>query len=115
MTSHLVQTEIAPAPAQVREFFAEMLELAEVVHLSQEAVELQSAYLDAGIVTAKSMADALHVAMATVAGCSIIVSWNFKHIVSWQKIPLYRAVNTLKGYTEISIYTPIQVMSYGEA
>ena len=38
-------------------------------------------------------ADALHVAVATVSGCSVIVSWNFKHIVNYRKIPLYNAIN----------------------
>ena len=40
----------------------------------------------------------MHVALATVANARMIVSWNFKHIVNFQKIPLYNAVNKLKGY-----------------
>ncbi|RKZ47314.1 MAG: hypothetical protein DRR16_21720 [Candidatus Parabeggiatoa sp. nov. 3] len=54
----------------------------------------------------------LHVALATVAGCQLIVSWNFKHIVHFQKIPLYRAINIVKGYTEINIYSPPEVIDY---
>jgi len=41
------------------------------------------------------MLDALHVALASVAGCTMIVSWNFKHIVHFPKIPLYRAINVI--------------------
>jgi len=40
------------------------------------------------------------------------VSWNFKHIVHFQKIPLYRAINTIKGYAEINIYSPPEVINY---
>jgi hypothetical protein len=47
------------------------------------------------------MLDALHVALASVAGCTMIVSWNFKHIVHFPKIPLYRAINVIKGYSQL--------------
>ena len=53
------------------------------------------------------------VASATVSGCAMIVSWNFKHIVNYEKIPLYSAVNTLQGYGSISIYSPLEVIAYG--
>ncbi|MDJ0509521.1 MAG: hypothetical protein QNJ64_09750 [Crocosphaera sp.] len=58
------------------------------------------------------MLDALHVALASVSGCSMIVSWNFKHIVHFQKIPLYRAINAVKGYAQIDIYSPLEVINY---
>ena len=47
----------------------------------EEAVDLQLAYLRAGILGESLMVDALHVGMATVLEWSVIVSWNFKHIV----------------------------------
>ncbi|MHC4542617.1 MAG: type II toxin-antitoxin system VapC family toxin, partial [Planctomycetota bacterium] len=56
--------------------------------------------------------DALHVALATVSQSSLIVSWNFKHIVNFQKIPRYNAVNTLHGQNEIAIYSPLEVIEY---
>lgn len=111
ITSPLVQAEIELAPDRVRQFFDEMLEITEIVDISEEALQLRQAFLDAGIVTPKSAADALHVALATVAACAFIVSWNFKHIVHFQKIPLYRAVNIIKGYAEINIYSPYEVIS----
>jgi hypothetical protein len=40
----------------------------------------------------------------------MIVSWNFKHIVNYQKIPLYNAVNILHGYGQIAIYSPLEVV-----
>ena len=110
--SPIVQKEIKLAPESVRQFFDEMTEYANFIAISEEALLLRQAYLDAGIVTEKSTADALHVALATVAKCQLIVSWNFKHIVHFQKIPLYRAINTVKGYTEINIYSPPEVINY---
>ena len=43
---------------------------------------------------------------------SLIVSWNFKHIVHCEKIPLYNAVNALRGYTSIGICSPLEVIRY---
>ena len=112
ITSALVQEEINPAPTQVREFFNELLHLVDVVEVSEEALNLRAAYLETGIVTQQWADDALHVAIATVADCSLIVSWNFKHIVHFEKIPLYNAVNTLKGYGTIGIFSPLEVVKY---
>ena len=69
-------------------------------------------YLKANIVTKKSSNDALHVALATVNNCPIIVSWNFKHIVHFEKIPLYNSINLINGYQPIAIYSPLEVLRY---
>jgi hypothetical protein len=100
------------APAAVRDFFAELLGVAEVVDITETALDLRDAYLQAGILTPKYADDALHVALATVTGCSLIVSWNFQHIVHFQKIPLYNAINVLRGYQHIAIFSPREVIQY---
>jgi hypothetical protein len=80
-----------------------------LVAVTAEAVTLRQAYLEAGIVTPKSADDALHVALATVAQCGIIVSWNFRHIVNYKKVPLYNAVNVLHRYAVLDIRSPLEV------
>ena len=67
-----------------------------------------------GILTEKWYDDALHVALATIAECNVIVSWNFKHIVNFRKIPLFNAVNMLNGYRQIAIHSPLEVINYEE-
>jgi hypothetical protein len=51
-------------------------------------------------------------ALATVNNCPIIVSWNFKHIVHFEKIPLYNSINLINGYQPIAIYSPLEVLRY---
>ncbi len=109
--SPVVQDEIQLAPDDVRSLFDNLFPLTEFVEISEQALLLRQAYLQTGIVTPKSAADALHVALATIARCNFIVSWNFKHIVHFQKIPLYQAVNKLRGYHEIDIYSPLEVIA----
>lgn len=112
VTSALVQAEIEPAPPDVQRLFADMLPFMEVAVIDQAAIDLRSAYVEAAIVAPKWAGDALHVAIATVARCSIVVSWNFKHIVHYDKIPLYNAVSILKGHAPISIFSPREVIVY---
>jgi hypothetical protein len=89
-----------------------MLPFAEVVGISEAVLELQKAYISREIVSKKYATDAMHVALATVAGASVIVSWNFKHIVNFQKIPMYNAMNASQGYHPIGIYSPLEVTGY---
>ncbi|MFH0939895.1 MAG: type II toxin-antitoxin system VapC family toxin [Planctomycetota bacterium] len=114
VTSAVVQVEITLAPLAVRRFFEELLGFAEVAEITENSLELRDAYLQAKIVSPRYSDDALHVAVATVTGCSLIVSWNFQHIVHFQKIPLYNAVNTLRGYQPITIFSPQEVIKYEE-
>lgn len=108
--SAIVQDEIENAPQQVKDFFNEMLSYAEITDIFEEAIELQQAYLQNQIVSSKYADDALHVALATAAECSLIVSWNFKHIVHFQKIPLYNAINIIHGYQQLTIVSPLEVI-----
>ncbi|MCY2925995.1 MAG: type II toxin-antitoxin system VapC family toxin [Planctomycetota bacterium] len=110
--SAVVRQELLTAPASVRGLYRGMLPLTEAVEAGEESVRLAEAYLTAGILTPQSTDDALHVAIASVSGCGAIVSWNFRHIVHFQKIPLYNAVNAVHGYRSIEICSPPGVIVY---
>ena len=83
VTCPLLLNELRDAPTRVREWYEQFEADSEQVGIPEAAVLLQQAYLAAGIVGHKWEADALHVAVATVSECRLIVSWNFKHIVSF--------------------------------
>jgi predicted nucleic acid-binding protein len=110
VVSVLVADEMTDAPERVQASYQSVLASAEALNVDEAALRLRNAYLRAGVVGARWSADALHVALATVAECAIIVSWNFKHIVSFRRIPLYNAVNRVNGYGEIGIFTPQEVI-----
>jgi hypothetical protein len=38
------------------------------------------------------------IAVATISNVDLVVSWNFKHIVHFEKIGGYEGVNILRGY-----------------
>ena len=88
--------ELQPAPEEVRQVLATLPpEHVELVEGSDEAEALRQAYLDAGVVGPASSNDAAHIAAATIADVDIVISWNFKHIVHFEKIAGYEGVNTL--------------------
>ena len=64
-----------------------------------------------GVVGRASLSDAEHIAVATVANVDIVVSWNFKHIVHFEKTGGYEGVNTLHGYRSPRIYSPREVVT----
>ena len=61
----------------------------------------------------RRIADATHVAAATVARADLILSWNFKHLVNYNRIRKFNGVNALKGFAQIEIRSPLEV-SYGD-
>ena len=81
----------------------------ETITPGDEADVLAEAYIEAGILDAASRMDARHVAAATVAGADLILSWNFKHIVSYDRIRKFNGVNVLKGYRTVDIRSPLEV------
>ena len=112
VTCPLLRDELEDAPPQVRQWYEQFEAGSERVRVSEAAVLLQQAYLRVGIVGRKWEADALHVAVATASDCRLIVSWNFSHIVSFQKIPLYNGVNLSRGFGAIAIHSPQEVIEH---
>ena len=82
----------------------------EVMNSSEESNDLKQAYLDAGVVGPASRNDAAHIALATAFGAELVVSWNFKRIVHFEKIARYEGVNSLRDYRSPKIYSPREMV-----
>lgn len=103
--------ELDKAPEDVQKILADLPpENVEVIEYSDDIGLLRDEYLNARVVGKASKADAEHIASASVAGVDFVVSWNFKHIVHYEKISGYQAVNLLQGYKSINIYSPKEVV-----
>ena len=109
--SELTLRELEHAPSAVRAVVGRIPEASiEPVALSPEIEELASAYIEEGAIGAGMRADALHIAIATVARVDVLVSWNFKHIVNLTRIHAYNAVNLRRGYPLLEIRTPRELV-----
>lgn len=115
VVSVIVETEIRKAPEAVREKYLELVSLgAEILEPDSTVYALASAYQERGIITPKYRLDGLHIALATLAEVDLLVSWNFRHIVHYDKIRLFNAVNLQSGYNPLQIFSPREVTHYGE-
>ena len=101
------------APAGAKQVLRELPEDAfEEVEIDDAVRDLAVAYVSARVLTERRMYDALHVAAASVAGADLIVSWNFEHMVNYDRIRRFNAVNLLNGYRALDIRSPREVV-YG--
>ena len=75
-----------------------------LVHTDEDTVELAEKFIDFGIL--KRFDDCQHIAAAILAGCDIITSWNFKHIVNVKTVRGVKTITTLEGYKDLLIYPP---------
>lgn len=111
LISYLLLDELRRAPMSVKEILdAVPATQVEFLSPSEEAFRLHDRYLTEGVVSSGSSDDALHVALATVAKADIIVSWNFKHIVHYDKIRKFNGVNLMEGHSTIDIRSPLEVI-----
>jgi hypothetical protein len=111
--SEVVVAEIRPAPAEVLQKYSELLSYnPELVEISREASELADTYIRKGILSENYFDDAMHIALATVSNTDVLVSWNFRHIVHFEKIRLFNSVNLEYGYKPIQIYSPREVATH---
>ena len=113
--SDWLATEISRAPQRVRDVHHELLGLTaqQTVTVSTDALNLLAAYEAHSVLGPKYRGDMLHIALATVSEVDLLVSWNFKHIVRFDKIRLFNAANLEQGYKPLVIHSPREVTTHG--
>lgn len=112
--SDLLALELRQAPRAVQAVYAELRALNPLeVTTTSEAVALLGAYEAHAVLGPRFRADMLHIALATAAEADVVVSWNFRHIVRFDKIRLFNAVNAEQGYRTVAIHSPREVTTYG--
>jgi len=115
LVTELIKLEVEDAPPVVRNLYRSLSPtIIENVNLTKEILELRDQYIKAKIVGLQAITDATHIAAATVFKADVLVSWNFKHIVNYDKIRKYNAINLINGYQPLEIRTPKEMIYYGK-
>lgn len=112
VVSEVTLRELSEAPSYIKIFFQSFKEMLEIVSISKDADALSEEYLKAKIVSRTFKDDTLHIAVAVVNKVDVLVSWNFRHIVNYNKILMFNSVNILNGYQQLQIYSPKEVLIY---
>ena len=104
----LEELEVAPEPKR-----SECLGLLSSLPLltdSEKVDALVEIYIANKIMPADADGDALHLALATVHECDILVSWNCRHIANANKTPHIRSINSRLGYETPELLTPLTLL-----
>ena len=111
--SEISETELSLAPLFVKELKNKIpLSCYKYLELDTESKYLAQVYIDEKILGAASYNDAYHIALTTVNRLDVLVSWNFKHIVNFDKIKLFNSVNLKLGYPMIDIRSPLEFIAH---
>jgi hypothetical protein len=110
LVGDITESELLDAPERVRAMREGLPSTACIrCHGSPETATLTDAYLKAGVVGAKWRGDANQVATATIHRADVLVSWNFRHIVRFDRVRAFNAVNERHGYPSLYICSPAEV------
>ena len=109
--SDLTRREIEKAPESVRKILSSLSDVnTENVFLTEEAETLAQNYIDEGVISARHIVDAQHIAIASVERVDVLVSWNFQQIVNLARIRAFNSVNLKLGYPILEIRSPREVI-----
>ena len=111
--SEVNETELSLAPKHIQDIKKLIpAECYKYLEINEEAKELAETYVLEKALGKASMNDAYHIALASVNRLDCLVSWNFKHIVNFDKIKLFNSINLKLGYPLIDIRTPLEFLKY---
>ena len=110
MISDATLVELAGAPGEVRRVIEDLPKAClELVHQNEESEALAEEYIRHEVLAPRMLADAQHIAVASIARVDVLVSWNFRHIVNLDRIHGFNAVNLRLGYPILEIRSPMEV------
>ena len=110
--SSIVITEIDNAPEEIKNRLMDLIRKYKptVLPVDDETKDLADKYVSEGVIPSKYIADALHIAVASINNMDAIISWNFRHIVKLKTKVEVNGVNKLLGYKEVEICSPEEVI-----
>jgi len=108
--SEITEAEIFATPdRELRQKLFDLVKDITSLAVNSEIRTLAEKYLTDEVFPGDYLNDALQVAIATVYGLDIIVSWNFSHLVNYETRRKVKAINRLERYREIEIVSPLEL------
>lgn len=104
--SMLVQRELEAMPAKYRNGYLQLIKPLNQLDISEEVAILTDGYISKGIFHRKFLADAMHVAIASIHQIDYLVTWNFGNLANVRKQARIRLFNKAAGFFVPTIITP---------
>ena len=110
--SEVIETELVLAPREVKEVKNKIpTDCLKFLEIDDEVDNLAQTYIKEKALGKASENDAYHIALASVNRLDCLISWNFKHIVNFDKIKIFHSINIRLGYPIIDIRSPLEFLS----
>ncbi|HEY2581557.1 MAG TPA: PIN domain-containing protein [Mucilaginibacter sp.] len=109
--SDVNETELALAPSYIKDVKLKIpKECLRFIEIDREVELLAQTYISEKALGKSSENDAYHIALASVNRLDCLISWNFKHIVNFDKIRMFNSINLRLGYPLIDIRSPLEFL-----
>jgi len=109
--SEVNEAELVNAPLQVKDVKKLIPEdCFHYLHVTDVVETLMQLYISEKALGKASENDAYHIALSSVNRIDCLISWNFKHIVNYDKIKMFNAINLRFGYPMIDIRSPLEFL-----
>jgi predicted nucleic acid-binding protein len=86
----------------------------DILETSSDAESLAMAIMDAGILPAKAVRDAAHIAVAAVHGVNYLLAWNCRHIANAKILKRIQTICDGRGFDIPLICTPEELLEETE-
>jgi len=80
-----------------------------VLEESEESLALARLYVTSGAIPPAAEDDARHLAVATVNGLHTVLSWNFRHMVNFERRRRINAINLREGFVLLDTVSPWEI------
>ena len=109
--SDVNDAELIAAPEHIRNLKNQIpKDCIKNIEIDDETEILAQTYIAEKALGKSSENDAYHIALASVNRLDCLVSWNFKHIVNFDKIKMFNSINIRLGYPLIDIRSPLEFL-----
>jgi hypothetical protein len=109
-TSAAVLVELERTPEPKRSQALELMSSLPLLEITEEAHDLVRRYLEHKLMPDDTEGDALHLALATLHECDILISWNCRHIANASKTDHIRTINGRIGRETPLLITPLEFL-----
>ena len=109
--SEVNETELEFAPNHIKEVKNLIpFDCIKHIEIDEDVETLTQTYIKEKALGKASENDAYHIALASVNRLDCLISWNFKHIVNFDKIKMFNSINIRLGYPLIDIRSPLEFL-----
>ena len=107
--SELVLEELQKAAEPLKNSLLSAVSDFSVLPIMENTKHLAGIYVKQGIFPEKYFDDALHVAVASLNGIGILLSWNFTHLVKLKTRRMVSLVNAMESVFPVEIVSPPEI------